>query len=74
MTDAQVRKLTGLCQRRCAEGVVITRDSNSKERRIHFLLAKLRAELEKTHVTKCRCEACRAARQLRDEFGIVDKD
>jgi hypothetical protein len=53
---------------------VITRDSSNRERRIHFLLAKLRAELEKTHVTKCRCEVCRAARKLREEFGILDKD
>jgi hypothetical protein len=53
---------------------VITRDSGSKERRIHFLLAKLRTEMEKTHVTKCRCEACHAARKLREEFGILDKD
>jgi hypothetical protein len=53
---------------------VITRDSTSKERRIHFLLGKLRAELEKTHVTKCKCEACSAARKLRQEFGILDED
>jgi len=51
---------------------VITRDSSSKERRIHFLLAKLRAGLEKTHATSCKCEVCRAARKLREEFEIFD--
>jgi hypothetical protein len=53
---------------------VITRDSSSKERRIHWWLAKLRAGLEKMHATKCRCEACYAARKLREEFGIFDED
>ena len=53
---------------------MITRDSSSKERRIYFLLAKLRAELEKTHAENCKCEACQAVRKLREEFGILDKD
>jgi hypothetical protein len=53
---------------------VITRDSSSKERRIHWLLAKLRTGLEKMHVAYCKCEACSAARKLREEFGILDEE
>jgi hypothetical protein len=53
---------------------VITRDSSSKERRIHWYLAKLRAGLEKMHAAYCKCEACHAARKLREEFGVIEKD
>lgn len=52
--------------------VVITRDLSSKERRIHWWLAKVRAGLEKMHATSCKCKACNAARKLREEFGILD--
>jgi hypothetical protein len=53
---------------------VITGNSSSKDRRIHWYLAKLRAGLGKIHAGYCKCEACHAARKLREEFGIFDED
>ena len=53
---------------------MITRDSSSKERRIHWWLARLQEGLAKDHAASCKCMACYAARKLREEFGILDKD
>ena len=51
-----------------------TRNSSSKERRVHWYLAKLREGLKKIHAAHCKCEACYAARKLREEFEILDED
>ena len=53
---------------------MITRLSSSKERRIHWWIARLQAELSVSHATNCKCKACYAARQLRQEIENFNGD